>query len=518
LQRYLELIGGGGTGKSTVMALARALAGNENTASSQLAHLESNQFETAKFYGKSLAIFPDSERWQGEVGNLKRLTGQDPVRYERKGIQQSKDYIFGGMVILSANEPIESKDKTSGLKRRQLTVPFDIRVPEYKNRNLIKEFEPYIPGLLKRVLDISPQEVTRLIGDTDEQVPELANKKWEQMLQTNDIARWLDDKAVIDPDLVTYVGTNDETKAGSWLYASYCVDRMEQNEKPISMKAFRPNLMDFLLNQLKVQVTVGEDRKGRFIQGLGLRCHLDPIGEIYPRPVTKKPFGGGGLMVAGGGCVVAETIGSGGWDGCDGLNENSKNTENTQPATSSASLQNQNCDGNSGNNPPHPPNPPLPSTPAITNPPQGPKNPSQVSRSSDRKPSEGDMNPSEMRKFQQDYFFDTLVNLLREALENASREKAREVWNEIKEDKHKQEKLKKKLTEEENLNLRLLLNTGFVKGTPLKYVGTCEQYLEEELLLVNINISTYGEVTLACLRPNGKGYTTWLKLKELHKL
>jgi ATPase subunit of ABC transporter with duplicated ATPase domains len=127
------------------------------------------------------------------------------------------------------------------------------------------------------------------------------------------------------------------------------------------------------------------------------------------------------------------------------------------------------------------------------------------------------MNPSEMRKFQQDYFFDRLVDTLREALENASREKAREVWNEIKDDKHKQEKLKKKLTEEENLNVRLLLNTGFVKGTRLKYVGTCEQYLEEELLLANINISTYGEVTLACLRPNGKGYTTWLKPNDLRK-
>jgi hypothetical protein len=148
------------------------------------------------------------------------------------------------------------------------------------------------------------------------------------------------------------------------------------------MKAFRPNLMDFLLNQLKVQVETGEDRKGRFIKGLGLRCHRDPTGEIYPRPVTKKPFGGGGLMVVGGGCVVAETIGSGGWDGCDGLIENSKNTENIHPTTSPTPSQNQNCDRTGENNPQHPPNPPLPSTPAVTNPPQEPRNPSHPSKSS----------------------------------------------------------------------------------------------------------------------------------------
>jgi len=376
LQRYLELIGGGGTGKSTVMALARALAGDANTASSQLQHLETNQFETAKFYGKTLAIFPDSERWQGEVGNLKRLTGQDPIRYERKKVQQCKDYIFGGMVILSANEPIESKDKTSGLKRRQLTIPFDIRVPEYKNRNLKKEFEPYIPGLLKRVLDISPEEVTRLVGDTDEQVPELAGKKWEQMYQTNDIARWLDDKVVLSPELKTYVGTNDEAKRSSWLYANYCADRLEQNEKPISMKAFRPNLMDLLLNQLKVQVEAGEDRQGRFIKGVGLRCQHDPTGEIYPRPVTKNRYGGGGLVADGGGCVVAESIGSGGWDGCNGLTEGLSDTEKFQQKTPSITTKNQNCDGDGRNNRQHPPNPPLPSIPATTRPPQSPQNPS----------------------------------------------------------------------------------------------------------------------------------------------
>ncbi len=495
LQRYLELIGGGGTGKSTVMALARALAGAENTASSQLKHLENNQFETAKFYGKSLAIFPDSERWQGEVSVLKKMTGQDPIRYERKGIQQSRDYIFGGMVILSANEPIESRDKTSGLGRRPLTIPFDIRVAEYKGRNLIKEFEPYIPGLLKRVLDISPEEITRLIGDTDEQVPELANKKWEQMLQTNDIARWLDDKAVIDPELITYVGTNDETKAGSWLYASYCVDRQEQNEKPLSMKAFRPNLMDFLLNQLKVQVETGEDRKGRFIKGLGLRCHLDPTGEIYPRPVTKKPFGGGGLMVVGGGCVVAETIGSGGWDGYGGLNEGSDKTDNTQSVTPPAPSHNQNCDRTGENNPQHPPNPPLPSTPAVTNPPQKPRNPSHPDT------------------FANQHLASMLAEEMREILASGNVEAAKQLWNQLKNDNpQKRGFFWKAFNLEEKRKAQLLIFAGLTEGTSLKYVGSCEQYQGVALTAYDAN----GQGGVTCRKPDDT-LTTWIPIKDLRK-
>lgn len=496
LQRYLELIGGGGTGKSTFMALARALAGEDNTVSSQLKHLENNQFETAKFYGKILALFPDSERWQGEVSVLKQLTGQDPIRYERKGVQQCRDFIFKGMVMLSANEAPESRDRTSGLERRKLTIPLTRRIPEYEGRNLSKEFEPFLPGLLKRVLDITPEEVTRLIKFTDQEVPALRDSKWEQMLQTNDIARWLDDKVVLDPELVTYVGTNDETKAGSWLYASYCLDRQEQNEKPISMKAFRPNLMDFLLNQLKVQVTAGEDRKGRFIQGIGLRCHLDPTGEIYPRPVTKKPFGGGGLMVVSGGCVVAETIGSGGWDGCDGLIENSKNTENIHPTTSPAPSQNQTCEGDSGNNPQHPPNPPLPSIPAVTKPPQEPRNPSHP---------ETHLNKLRASKLAED---------MRAALANSNAESAKEIWYQVQEgNPQKRGFFWKALNEKEKRKTQLLIFVGLTEGTPLKYVGSCEQYQGVALTAYDAN----GQGGVTC-RKSDDTLTTWIPVKDLRKL
>jgi putative DNA primase/helicase len=494
-QRYLELKGGGGTGKSTYMGLARALAGEDNTVSSQLKHLENNQFETAKFYGKLLGLFPDSERWQGEVSVLKQLTGQDPVRYERKGVQQCRDFIFGGMVILSANEAPESRDLTSGQERRKLTVELDIKVPEYEDAELIEQFKPYLPGLLKRVLDMPQQEVTRLIKHTDREVPELAQVKWKQLCETNPIAGWLDEKVIVDPNAKAYIGMGDIEEAGRWLYANFCKHQQDSGTKnTISMKRFSNNLRDLLKNQMKVAITEGRDVQGRFLQGIGLRCVWDATGKFYPCPVTKKSFCDG-FMTDDVGLVTVESQTDAGFDGFDGFSENLDDTVK-QLEIPFTSPPNKSCNGDGDKKP------------------SNPSNPTQVSRSSDRKPSEEDMNPSQMRKFQQDYFFDTLVDTLREALENASREKAREVWNEIKDDKHKQEKLKKKLTEEENLNVRLLLNTGFVKGTPLK----CEQYLEEELTLDDIKISTHGEVTLACLRPDGKGYTTWLKPDELCKL
>ncbi len=323
LQRYLELIGGGGTGKSTFMALARALTGSDNTVSSQLKHLENNQFETAKFYGKILALFPDSERWQGEVSVLKQMTGQDPIRYERKGVQQCRDFIFKGMVILSANEAPESRDLTSGQERRKLTISLDTRVPEYEGRNLIKEFEPYLPGLLKRVLDFPASEVTRLIKYTDREVSALAQVKWRQLCETNPIAGWLEEKAVITPDAKGYVGLGDIEQAGRWLYANFCKYQQENGHKnTVPMKRFSLNLRDLLKNQMKVAIVEGRDRDGSYIKGLGLRCQLDPTGELYPCPVTKKPFCDGFVMDCDG-SVTVESLTDVGFEGYAGFSQNS---------------------------------------------------------------------------------------------------------------------------------------------------------------------------------------------------
>ena len=376
LQRFVEFIGGGGTGKSTCMAILRALAGSDNTVSSQLKHLENNQFETAKFYGKILALFPDSERWQGEISVLKQLTGQDPIRYERKGVQQCKDFIFNGMVVISANEAPESRDLTSGAERRKLTINLDTRVQEYQDRNLIKEFEPYLPGLLKLALDIPREEVTRLVKHTDREVPALAAVKWRQLCETNPIAGWLDEKIILSPDAKAYVGQGDIEQAGRWLFANFCKWQQESGHRnTATLKWFSKNLRDLLKNQMKAAVTEHRDRDGNYIQGIGLRCLLDPTG-IYPRSVTKMPFCDG-LMLDNAGLVTDETTGSAGFAGYAGFLQNSNDTENFQIKIPPEIPKNQSCPVDGDKNPAYPSNPALPMVSSITNPSQRAENPSQ---------------------------------------------------------------------------------------------------------------------------------------------
>jgi putative DNA primase/helicase len=385
LQRFVEFIGGGGTGKSTCMAILRALAGSDNTVSSQLKHLENNQFETAKFYGKILALFPDSERWQGEISVLKQLTGQDPIRYERKGVQQCRDFIYNGMVVISANEAPESRDLTSGGERRKLTINLDTRVPEYQDRNLIKEFEPYLPGLLKRVLDIPREEVTRLVKHTDREVPALAQVKWKQLCETNPIAGWLDEKVILKPDAKAYIGLGDVEEAGRWLFANFCKYQQDNGHRnTATLKWFSKNLRDLLKNQMKADIREGRDRDGNYIEGIGLRCLLDP-GNAYPHSVTKMPFCDG-LMQDGDGFVTAETIGSAGFAGCDGFLENLNDMKNLQLEIPLETPKNQFAPVDVGQNPANPAHPAPVKDSASINPTHSGKNPSHPLEASSSQP------------------------------------------------------------------------------------------------------------------------------------
>ena len=383
LQRYLELIGAGGTGKGTYSRLAMALVGHNNTTVTTLEQLEKNRFETAAIHGTRLLLITDSERYGGEVSTLKAITGGDPVRYEKKNVQQTKPFMPTCMVIVSANEPIQSSDYTSGLERRRLTIPFMHQVEANQRRDLDVEFKPYLPGLLDWVLAMPDQDVAQLIRNTSESVFALKNWKIETLLDTNPLADWFDNCLVLVAGEKTYVG-DSRRRPDSYLYASYCDYMAGNGNKAVSGKRFSNLLQDLAVNQLKFKsLKKARDRYGSYFPDIVIRAGKY---AALPRPITGQlddippddtpppglPHCDGSVADCDGsvadcdGSVTAETIGSDGCDGCDGFLLVEPNQEEIEIAMSEEISSS--CGGEFEKNPSHSSHPAPISIPAVTNP------------------------------------------------------------------------------------------------------------------------------------------------------
>jgi putative DNA primase/helicase len=328
LQRFLECIGEGGTGKSTFANLVIALVGTPNTLSSNLKTLETNRFESANLLGKRLVYIADSERYTGNISTLKALTGEDQIRYEKKYVQGGDCFCFDGMVLIVANEAIQFNDHTGGIRRRRITVPFNHRVKPEDRRNLIKvtkdgvsgEFASYIPGLMNWVLAMPDDEVTELVKNTHRSVPSLAISTAETLIETNPMASWLDDCVVIELTAKTYVGNKDQPSS-THLYPSYVSYCASNGYKPVSSTRFSSLLLGLLQTHLDLAgVKKEHDRNGNYITHLRLRVNS----EDTPRPITGVMDGQDLGEVS----EIAEIPMNASVEGCEGSDNNSISSHN----------------------------------------------------------------------------------------------------------------------------------------------------------------------------------------------
>jgi phage/plasmid-associated DNA primase len=301
LQRFLEVIGPGGRGKSTFANLCCAMVGNGNYASTTLNQLEQSRFEVASIKGKRLTLINDSERYGGSAQIFKALTGGDNLRFEEKNKNVGEPFVYTGMVMVCANEPIQTTDNTSGLSRRRLTLEFNR--PLYDKNSDAKEmikldngivrglWKNYLPGLVNWVLGMTDTEMREYLLDTYDRVPSLKRVRNEILLNSNNLVEWLQSEVVYAPDAVTSVGKKipaakdaQERYCNSkyHLYASYASYCEDTGSKPVGQKRFIALLLDCCTNQLGMKDVRSFTKQGRpFVKGLALRSGDDKYSN-YP--------------------------------------------------------------------------------------------------------------------------------------------------------------------------------------------------------------------------------------------
>jgi phage/plasmid-associated DNA primase len=302
LQRFLELIGPGGTGKGTYARMLQALVGVMNVVATELKHMEANRFEMSSLRGKALLVVTDAERYSGPVTALKAVTGEDMLRSEAK-YEKSESRFEQVMVLIAANEPIVSSDYTSGLERRRLSMTFAHK-PAVK-RDLLAyryggwqgELADERPGMLNWVLAMPDSEMEDLIRNTTTAVPSLQKEWAEALIQTNPLAAWanrhilLDVSRDDDGNLTSNVNvgvakrltnTNDYEHQDVWLYPNYCRWAEDTHTKPLSQNRFTGLLKDLFGHQLNLKDVYHTDgRRGSRFWGIKIRPSNDAVSPLF---------------------------------------------------------------------------------------------------------------------------------------------------------------------------------------------------------------------------------------------
>lgn len=300
LQVFLELIGAANAGKSSFSNLCAALVGYSNTYSTNLDQLENNKFEPAGCYNKKLVTMADASRYGGKVVVLKQLLGQDAIQLEKKYMREKHQFYFRGMIITTANEPIQTTDLTSGMLRRRITVPFKrpfVGDPkDYKTLinfndqgNPYGEFADELPGLVNWLLDMDEDTMLEYLKNPSKKVSYIDEIRSEQMIDNNPILDWMDTKVVYDPDVATWIGEKIDgsgkdyyANTDKYLYASYCDFARKSNLKEMSRRRFMIILADICSNQLKIDIKqMRTKQRWHAYRGLALRIS-NPRYSEYP--------------------------------------------------------------------------------------------------------------------------------------------------------------------------------------------------------------------------------------------
>ncbi|MDC9728343.1 MAG: phage/plasmid primase, P4 family [Methyloprofundus sp.] len=297
VQKFLEIIGAGGTGKSTLTRLLNMLVGEENSTTTDLKNLELNRFETAKLFNKRLAIINDSTRYGGEVSVLKALTGGDSIRLEVKNKQQGESFTYYGVVVIVANEAIQSTDYSSGLARRRMPVIFNNRVTdEDKDKwrelgGIEKAMEKEIPALLNWVLSMPEEDLNKTLDSINKG---MTKAQLLHITETNKLAAWIDDCLVLNENNECFIGGSlakvkeqgeVDYSVNSKLYPNYESWCSENKVKPVAVQRFSNSLVDIAeLLKFKVEKPP-RDAKGRKIKGFSIRRNEH---NKEATPITKQ--------------------------------------------------------------------------------------------------------------------------------------------------------------------------------------------------------------------------------------
>lgn len=148
-QKFLMLEGDGANGKSVVCETLAVLLGKENVSHVPL-ELFGQRFQLTQTLGRLANIAAEiGELDKAAEGTLKAFTSGDRMYFDRKGLPGVEAYPTARLVLSTNNRPRFS-DRSSGLWRRMILLPFRVVIPEERqDRRLAARLRQELPGIFQ---------------------------------------------------------------------------------------------------------------------------------------------------------------------------------------------------------------------------------------------------------------------------------------------------------------------------------------------------------------------------------
>jgi P4 family phage/plasmid primase-like protien len=152
-QKFWLFEGEGSNGKSVMLSLLTSLLGDENVSGVPLEQF-GERFQLTMTLGKLANVcFEVGEIDRVAEGYLKQFTGGDRMYFDRKCLEGVHAYPTARLIMAANNRP-KFSDRSGGLWRRMIVVPFRVIIPaEAQDKQLVPKLQAELSGILNWALE-----------------------------------------------------------------------------------------------------------------------------------------------------------------------------------------------------------------------------------------------------------------------------------------------------------------------------------------------------------------------------
>jgi putative DNA primase/helicase len=152
LHKFFLFEGQGANGKSVALKMLEAMLGRDNISSVPLG-LFGERFQLVSTIGKLANIAPEADSSdKPHMGMLKAFTAGDTITIDRKNLT-SVQVVPTAKLVIAANSRPTFVDRSEGLWRRLVPVPFNVTIPEDKqDKRLTEKLAMELPGIFNWAL------------------------------------------------------------------------------------------------------------------------------------------------------------------------------------------------------------------------------------------------------------------------------------------------------------------------------------------------------------------------------